>query len=300
VAIEIPEFEDVPVICKADLNDKNNRQILKRGATYTRSERAASEIVSSAETMRALIDRAVVNRSDRFVTMVDRIIARQADNKAAPIKNEKALTSQISTDKALEKSYDLTLELLGDVLDMGEGSAEGHSKRVTAYTIAIARKMGLSKEEINPVARGAFLHDIGKMAIPHSILEKPGPLTLEEFAIVKEHCLKGYQMLRKIPFLVDVSEIVYAHHENYDGTGYPRGLKNEAIPLGARIVAVANALDSITSDAPFRASRSLGEARTEIQVCSGHQFDPGIVRVFGKLPEGIFRDLRSEIMRGAN
>src|SRR5438270_6379870 len=157
----------------------------------------------------------------------------------------------------LERSYDITLEALGDALDLKDAETEGHSKRVTAFTIAIGRAMGLSAERIRIIARGAFLHDIGKMAIPDAILRKPGPLTEEERAIMREHCYRGYQMLRKIPFLTEASEIVYTHQEKFDGTGYPRQIKGEEIPLGARIFAVADTLDAITSDRPYRAAQPI-------------------------------------------
>jgi putative nucleotidyltransferase with HDIG domain len=132
----------------------------------------------------------------------------------------------------LERSYDITLEALGDALDLKDAETEGHSKRVTAFTIAIARAMGLSSDRIRVIARGAFLHDIGKMAIPDAILRKPGALTPEEVAIMREHCWHGYQILRKIPFLTEAAEIVYAHQERWDGTGYPRALKGDEIHLG--------------------------------------------------------------------
>src|SRR2546421_849604 len=112
----------------------------------------------------------------------------------------------------------------------------------------MARAMGLTAERIRVIARGAFLHDIGKMAIPDAILRKSGPLSEEERSIMREHCFRGYQMLRKIPFLSEASEIVYTHQERYDGSGYPRGLRGNEIPLGARIFAVADTLDAITSD----------------------------------------------------
>src|SRR3954465_13724068 len=195
----------------------------------------------------------------------------------------------------LERSYDITLEALGDALDLKDAETEGHSKRVTAFTIAIARAMGLGSEKIRVIARGAFLHDIGKMAIPDAILRKPGALTPDETEIMKEHCYRGYQMLRKIPFLQEPAEIVHSHQERWDGTGYPRGLKGEQIPLGARIFSIADTLDAITSDRPYRAAQTIQAAREEIQRWSGRQFDPSIVEIFVTMPESIWRDLRREI-----
>jgi putative nucleotidyltransferase with HDIG domain len=195
----------------------------------------------------------------------------------------------------LERSYDITLEALGDALDLKDAETEGHSKRVTAFTIAMARALGLPGDKIRVIARGAFLHDIGKMAIPDSILRKPGALTQDEIAIMKEHCYRGYQMLRKIPFLSEAAEIVYAHQERWDGSGYPRGLKNNEIPMGARLFAIADTLDAIMSDRPYRAAQPFSAAREEIIRWSGRQFDPDAVKVFLTIPESIWHDLRKEI-----
>jgi putative nucleotidyltransferase with HDIG domain len=195
----------------------------------------------------------------------------------------------------LERSYDITLQALGDALDLKDAETEGHSKRVTAFTIAIARAMGVPREQIPVIARGAFLHDIGKMAIPDAILRKPGKLDEEERAIMREHCYRGYQMLKKISFLAEACDIVYSHQEKYDGTGYPRGLKGNEIPLGARIFSVADTLDAIISDRPYRPARSLAAARKEILEWSGRQFDPEVVEVFQRMPDEIFEDLRREI-----
>jgi putative nucleotidyltransferase with HDIG domain len=195
----------------------------------------------------------------------------------------------------LENSYDVTLEALGDALDLKDSETEGHSKRVTAYTIALARAMGISPAQIKVIARGAFLHDIGKMAIPDEILRKPGTLTPEEQEIMREHCTRGYHILRKIPFLSEAAEIVFSHQEHYDGSGYPGGLSGNQIPIGARIFAVADTLDAITSDRPYRKSRSFDVAREEILRCSGTQFDPGVVEVFLKIPNELWQELRSEI-----
>lgn len=195
----------------------------------------------------------------------------------------------------LEHSYDVTLEALGDALDLKDSETEGHSKRVTAYTIALARAMGLAPSEIKVIARGAFLHDIGKMAIPDEILRKPGKLTPEEQDVMREHCTRGYHMLRKIPFLAGAAEIVFCHQEHYDGSGYPSGLKGREIPIGARVFAVADTLDAITSDRPYRRARSFDAAREEILRCSGSQFDPAVVEAFLKIPNELWQELRSEI-----
>jgi len=195
----------------------------------------------------------------------------------------------------LERSYDVTLEALGDALDLKDAETEGHSKRVTAYTIALARAIGLSADQIRVIARGAFLHDIGKMAIPDAILRKPGALSTEEVGIMREHCYRGYQMLKKIPFLAEAAEIVYSHQERYDGTGYPRGLKGDEIPLGSRLFSVADTLDAITSDRPYRPAQSIAAAREEIQRWSGRQFDPEVVKTFLGMPDNIWTDLRQEI-----
>jgi putative nucleotidyltransferase with HDIG domain len=199
----------------------------------------------------------------------------------------------------LERSYDITLEAMGDALDLRDAETEGHSRRVTAYTTALAREMGLNAEELRIIARGAFLHDIGKIATPDRILLKPGKLDDDEMEIMREHCERGYTIVNKIPFLREASEIVYAHQESYDGTGYPRGLKGDEIPLGARIFAIADTLDAITSDRPYRKGRSFTEAREEITRCSGCQFDPAIVEVFLRIPALRWSELRAEILRMA-
>jgi putative nucleotidyltransferase with HDIG domain len=197
----------------------------------------------------------------------------------------------------LERSYDITLEAMGDALDLRDAETEGHSRRVTAYTTALAREMGLNAEELRVIARGAFLHDIGKIATPDRVLLKPGKLDPVEMELMREHCERGYEMVRKIPFLREASEIVYAHQESFDGNGYPRGLKGEEIPLGARIFAIADTLDAITSDRPYRKGRSFTEAREEIQRCSGKQFDPAIVEVFLGIAPLRWSELRQEILR---
>jgi putative nucleotidyltransferase with HDIG domain len=199
-----------------------------------------------------------------------------------------------STMQDLERSYDITLEAMGDALDLRDEETEGHSRRVTAYTIALAQAMGLDSDELRVIARGAFLHDIGKIATPDSILLKPGKLSDEEMTIMKKHCERGYEMVRKIPFLRDAAEIVRAHQEQFDGNGYPQGLRGEEIPLGARIFAIADSLDAMTSDRPYRKGTTFAVATEEIVRCAGTQFDPQIVKVFLAMPNETWSTLRAE------
>jgi len=192
----------------------------------------------------------------------------------------------------LEQSYDDTLEALGNALDLRDAETEGHCQRVTAFTIEIARAVAVPLPYLLVLARAAFLHDIGKMAIPDSILRKPGPLDNDEKTIMRTHCEIGYNMLTRIPFLRDAAEIVLAHQEFFDGTGYPRGLRGDQIPLGARIFSVADALDAMISDRPYRKALPMSHAREEIHRCAGTQFDPRIVEVFQTIPEQHWLDLR--------
>ena len=192
----------------------------------------------------------------------------------------------------LEQSYDDTLEALGSALDLKDAETEGHCQRVTAFTIEIARAVPVPDHYLAVLARAAFLHDIGKMAIPDSILRKPGPLDNDEKIIMRRHCQKGYDVLTRIPFLRDAAEIVLAHQEFFDGTGYPRGLRGEQIPLGARIFSVADALDAMISDRPYRKALPMSHAMEEIRRCAGTQFDPRIVEVFNTIPEQHWLDLR--------
>ena len=195
----------------------------------------------------------------------------------------------------LERSYDDTLEALGGALDLKDAETEGHCKRVTAFTIAIAKAMDVEPALLPQIARAAFLHDIGKMAIPDNILRKPGPLTPEERDVMRTHCEIGYNMVTRIPFLREAAEIVLSHQEYFDGTGYPRGLRGEEIPLGARIFAVADALDAMISDRPYRKALPISHAQEEIQRCSGTQFDPTVVEVFVKMQSTLWTELRENI-----
>jgi HD-GYP domain-containing protein (c-di-GMP phosphodiesterase class II) len=180
-------------------------------------------------------------------------------------------------------AYDATLEGWARALDLRDRETEGHSQRVTAMTVCLAHAMGISEAEIVHVRRGALLHDIGKIGIPDAILLKPGPLTDEERAVMCQHPYYAYTMLAPIAYLRPALDIPYCHHEKWDGSGYPRGLKGEEIPLAARIFAVVDVWDALRSDRPYRNAWPEEKVVSYIEDQAGHHFDPQVVDVFLRL-----------------
>jgi putative nucleotidyltransferase with HDIG domain len=180
----------------------------------------------------------------------------------------------------LSQAYDATIEGWSHALDLRDKETEGHTQRVTEMTVKLARSLGLGDEELMQVRWGALLHDIGKMGIPDVILLKPGPLTDEEWVLMKKHPTFAYEMLSPIHYLKAALDIPYCHHEKWDGTGYPRGLKGEQIPLTARIFTVVDVWDALISDRPYRKAWSEEKAREHIQAGSGTHFDPQVVKTF--------------------
>ncbi|HWP60191.1 MAG TPA: HD domain-containing phosphohydrolase [Candidatus Acidoferrales bacterium] len=185
----------------------------------------------------------------------------------------------------LEASYNSTLDALVAALDAREHETQNHSQRVATRTAYLARRLGVDDGQIPTIAQGALMHDIGKIGVPDPILLKPGPLSSEEWVIMKKHPDIGYNILNGIEFLQEAREIVLSHQERYDGSGYPRGMRREEIPLGARIFAVIDAFDAITNDRPYRKGRPYAAAREEIVRGAGTQFDPEIARAFLSVPE---------------
>ena len=193
----------------------------------------------------------------------------------------------------LRETYQATLEALGSALATREVGTELHSRRVHAYSIALARAHGLTEAAIDALGRGVLLHDIGKIGISDSILLKPGPLTPEEWAIMRSHPEFGRQILERIPFLRDAIPVVYHHHERWDGTGYPLGLTGQAIPLEARIFALADAFDAMTFDRPYSKAIPMEAARERIREAAGTHFDPDVVATFLAMPLEVFRQARA-------
>lgn len=181
------------------------------------------------------------------------------------------------------QAYDTTLEGWSRALELRDQETDGHSRRVSELAVRLARAMGMDEAQLVHVRRGALLHDIGKVGIPDSILAKPGPLTDEEWDIMKRHASYGYELLARIPFLQEALVIPHCHHERWDGTGYPRGLKGEEIPLAARVFAVIDVWDALCCDRPYRKAWSEPEARAYIRSLAGTHFDPTVVEVFLRL-----------------
>jgi PAS domain S-box-containing protein len=201
---------------------------------------------------------------------------------AIAIDNAALFESLERSNAALVLAYDTTLEGWSRALDLRDKETEGHTRRVTEMTVMMARAIGVRDEELVHIQRGALLHDIGKMGIPDSILLKPGPLTEEEWVVMHKHPTYAYELLAPIPFLRRALDIPYCHHEKWDGTGYPRGLSGEAIPLAARIFAVVDVWDALRSDRPYRPGWPEERVREHIKNLSGTHFDPRIVEVFLK------------------
>jgi response regulator RpfG family c-di-GMP phosphodiesterase len=197
----------------------------------------------------------------------------------------------------IEFTYDETLEALAAALDLRDNETAGHSRRVTLYALELASRLNFTDDQLKQLERGAYMHDIGKIGIPDLILLKPGKLTPEETAVMKTHVRIGYELMSRVAFLAPAAQIVLTHQEAYDGSGYPQGLKADEIPLAARIFAVADTLDAMMSDRPYRQGKPYSDARAEIERESGKQFDPQVVAMFLSVPEDVWANIRSEVAR---
>jgi len=192
---------------------------------------------------------------------------------------------------SLEEAYRSTLKSLTAALETRDSETHGHSERVVTYSLRLGRECGLNSEQMSALEFGSLLHDIGKIGVPDAILRKPAKLTEEEWVLMREHPLHGKQILRGIPFLDRASRVVAQHHEKWDGTGYPLGLKGEDIDICARIFAVADAFDAITSDRVYRRGKSYEAAAKELEDWAGKQFDAIVVAAFHRVPKEDWEEL---------
>jgi PAS domain S-box-containing protein/putative nucleotidyltransferase with HDIG domain len=215
---------------------------------------------------------------------------------AIAIENSRLFTDLQTANQDLQSAYDATIEALSLAIDLRDHETEGHSQRVTTLTVALAKELNLNLADVLQIRRGALLHDIGKLGVPDRILLKPGKLDAEEWGLMKQHPVLASEWLSKIPFLRPALEIPYAHHEKFDGTGYPRGLKGFEIPLAARIFAIIDVYDALMSDRPYRTAWTQEKTINYLLECSGTHFDPEITQAFVKLmrdssqPHGVSRD----------
>lgn len=203
-----------------------------------------------------------------------------ANQIAVTLENARLMKNLKKANDELESAYQATLEGWVDALDLRDNETQGHSLRVADLTIKLAAFIGSPAAQLPHIRRGALLHDIGKMAIPDGILRKPGPLTEAEWEIMKQHPVTAHEWLSRIPFLKPALEIPHNHHERWNGSGYPRGLMGEEIPLAARIFAVVDVWDAMSSDRPYRKAIPGKEVLRHIRIESGHLFDPKVVEAF--------------------
>lgn len=185
-----------------------------------------------------------------------------------------------SSHDELESAYDATLEGWSLALEMRDDETQGHALRVSTLSVELARRVGVAEQDLANVRRGALLHDIGKMVVPDAILHKPGPLDEAEWAIMRRHPESGRDFLAKISYLRPALDIPYCHHERWDGSGYPQGLAGDAIPLSARIFAIVDAFDALTSDRPYRKAWTVTAALDYVRSQSGSHFDPDLAEGF--------------------
>jgi response regulator RpfG family c-di-GMP phosphodiesterase len=260
--VTLASYPDMPVILITGYGNVN----MARDALY----RGASDFISKP------------CNPGELPIIVERNLTRQA------VQRKNAQRHRL----ALQTSNETVLDALLSALNTRDTETQGHSERVTAYTIEMADMMQIAPEEMYHIERGALLHDIGKIGIPDRILLKPAKLTEEEWAEMRRHPIIGYEMCIRIEMLKIAARIVLHHHEAWDGSGYPHGLHRDEIPLGARIFAVADTLDAMTSDRPYRAAMSFAEARDEIVKYCGKQFDPEIVKVFLSVHEARWQQVR--------
>jgi HD-GYP domain-containing protein (c-di-GMP phosphodiesterase class II) len=209
--------------------------------------------------------------------------ATLAGQAAIAIDSAQLLTALTKTNTELRLAYETTLEGWSRALDLRDNETQGHTARVAGLTVLLGQALGMDAEEMLHLRRGALLHDIGKMGIPDAILLKPGPLTEEEWEVMRRHPVYSYELLSPISYLRPALDIPHLHHERWDGGGYPLGLKGEEIPLAARVFAVVDVWDALTSDRPYRRKVPVDRARQIIRDGAGKDFDPRIVEVFLKL-----------------
>jgi HD-GYP domain-containing protein (c-di-GMP phosphodiesterase class II) len=230
-----------------------------------------------------------LDRTERQASARQRQLERYAADLREVFKQERNRAQE------LRDSYRATVRALSNAVEARDAYTGKHAERVTAYGIALAQAIGLDTDRVPGIEFGFLLHDVGKLGVPDAILFKPGSLDETEFALIAQHPVIGSEILRDVDFLGDGKLVVRHHHERWDGTGYPDRLAGEAIPLAARVFAVADALDALTTDRPYRRGARFSRARDEIRSNAGSQFDPGVVAALETIPDARFAELRDGV-----
>jgi putative two-component system response regulator len=228
---------------------------------------------------RALQHQRLLSAKRGYETYLERMIERRTEELNGAL-------------RSCESAYHMTLKALVTALETRDSETHGHSERVVNFSLRLGQELELDAEQMRSLEFGALLHDIGKIGVPDAILRKPASLTREEWALMREHPLHGQKILGGIDFLEGAAHVVAEHHEKWDGSGYPLGLKGEEIDLCARIFAVADAFDAMVSDRVYRRGRSYEAALAELETCAGRQFDPRVVEAFGRVPREEWERLR--------
>jgi len=233
--------------------------------------------------------RARLDRTERQAAARQRQLERYAADLREVFKQERARAQD------LRRSYIATVRALSNAVEARDAYTGKHAERVAAYGMELAREAGLDVADSPQIEFGFLLHDVGKVAVPDAILFKSSSLTPEEYTLVMSHPVIGSEILRDVDFLGEGKLVVRHHHERWDGTGYPDGLPGETIPLAARVFAVADALDALTTDRPYRPASSFEHAREEIRAGRGTQFDPAVIAAYDRIDDQVFERMRGQL-----
>ena len=302
--IDMPGQDGLELLARIKKHDPDIEVVMVTGVVDTDTaigsiRRGATDYVSkpfNLEEVRIVVERTLEKR--RLILenrAYQQELEQRVEQRTREVVEKKGEVEKLY--RELQESYESTLHALVTALDFRDNETHGHSWRVVEYAMMVACGMGLREPDLTWVRRGAILHDVGKIGVPDSILRKPGKLTAEEWDDMKKHPEMGYRMLQHIGFLKPALDIVLCHQERWDGSGYPRGLRGEDIPLGARIFAVVDAFDAMTSDRPYRPALPIEVAVDEIRDFAGIQFDPEVARAFLSIPVEAWKGIRERVHR---
>jgi response regulator RpfG family c-di-GMP phosphodiesterase len=290
--LKMPVMNGIDLLQHVRQADPDAAVIVLTGAADVKTAIASLKLGAYDFIMKPVNVEELLIAADRALERRQLLMERRAYQTMLERRVEEATQHLTAAYQELEQTYGTTLEALGSALDTRDIGTESHSRRVHGYALATAKEYGVPSDLLRDLAHGVLLHDIGKIGIPDAILLKPGPLTPEEWRVMRTHPEIGKRLIERIPFLRGAVPIVYSHHEKWDGTGYPRGLQGEDIPLGARIFSAVDAFDAMTFDRPYSKAVAFDAAKTEIKRCAGTHFDPAVVEAFLRVPDALLDEIR--------